>query len=101
MKGQRTAYFDLAGLWLALNLAEDSSACPETYTEDMGFFQERLRPFLVDGRVRNQAEGQSLYFKDPDGHLLELHTSCLQTRIEYYQRTRTDMEFLVGGNSNE
>lgn len=109
MKGQRTAYFDLAGLWLALNLKEDRLPRPETYThlaftvdpKDLPAFQARLRPFLVDGRIRSGAEGQSLYFKDPDGHLFELHTSCRQARIEYYQRTRSDMEFFVGGNSNE
>ncbi len=38
------------------------------------------------GRSREAGEGRSLYFHDPDGHLLEVHSSSLETRLAAYRR---------------
>lgn len=93
----RTAYFDLAGLWLALNVQEDipRSEVRQSYThtafridaadiETMAERLERLGVPLVPGRSRSPGEGISLYFRDPDGHLLEVHAGDRETRIHAY-----------------
>lgn len=49
---------------------------------------ETLGIEILKGRPRKQAEGQSLYFYDYDNHLFELHTGDLETRLEYYNRSK-------------
>ena len=44
----------------------------------------------------NQSEGASLYFLDPDGHKLEVHTSDLKARLHYKRLHATpDMCFFT------
>jgi catechol 2,3-dioxygenase-like lactoylglutathione lyase family enzyme len=47
--------------------------------EDLPAWEERLDAFgiLVEGRTTWSRGGQSVYFRDPDGHLLELATPGL------------------------
>ena len=45
---------------------------------------ERLSIDLRPDRPRSVGEGQSLYFADPDGHLLEFHTGNLAERLQAY-----------------
>lgn len=93
-----TAYFDLAGLWLALNVQADIARqeIRQSYTHiafsidavDMAAMERRLQQFgipLLPGRSRTTGEGVSLYFADPDGHLLEVHSGDRETRLDAYQ----------------
>ena len=95
---ERTAYFDLAGLWLALNVQTDIARqeIRQSYTHtafqvdaaDMAAMEQRLLDLgvaLVPGRSRTAGEGLSLYFTDPDGHLLEVHAGNRETRLDAYQ----------------
>ena len=42
----------------------------------------------------NRSEGRSLYFRDPDGHKLELHVGGLAERLTHYrQRAPEGMQF--------
>lgn len=95
---EKTAYFDLAGLWLALNVQEDITRqeIRQSYTHiafavgdaDIEVVAERLHRLgipLVPGRSRTAGEGLSLYFADPDGHLLEVHAGDRKTRLDAYQ----------------
>ena len=41
---------------------------------------------LLPGRSRSAGEGASLYFADPDGHLLEVHAGDREARLEAYQK---------------
>ncbi|MDD4659013.1 MAG: VOC family protein [Eubacteriales bacterium] len=111
VKGEKAVYMDLAGIWLALNLEPETKAA-ETYTHiafsvaegDLDTYRRRLQERGIElrpDRSRNPREGQSLYFRDPDGHLLELHTKTRTDRVEYYRRTRTDMDFFDGGKEDE
>jgi metallothiol transferase len=110
LRGPRTVYMDLAGIWLALNL-EAGARAAETYThlaftveqEDLPAWRRLLEERGVElrpDRNRHPAEGESLYFRDPDGHLLELHTKTRADRVEYYRESKTDMEFFDGGKEH-
>lgn len=96
-RDDRTAYFDLAGLWLALNVQGGipRQEIRHSYTHvaftidaaDIPKMEQRLKEFgisLLPGRTRGAGEGLSLYFADPDGHLLEAHAGDRETRINAY-----------------
>ena len=102
-KGRKLAYFDLAGLWIALNEeegeAEQGRTAPSSYThiaftvaeEELEAFEARLRSLGADvlpGRPRDPRDRPSLYFKDPDGHMFELHAGSLRDRLAYYREAK-------------
>ncbi|GFN35743.1 metallothiol transferase FosB [Tepidimicrobium xylanilyticum] len=108
VKGDKLAYFDLDGLWLALNVEEDipRNEIYKSYThisftideEDYHKKIEELRRLNVniqEGRPRHEDEGKSIYFRDPDGHLFEFHTKSREDRIDFYKRNRRDLEFFI------
>ena len=50
--------------------------------EDFAALDRRIRRSGAEVWQENQTEGASLYFLDPNGHKLEIHTSDLKSRIE-------------------
>ncbi len=106
VKGEKMAYFDLDGLWLALNVETDieRSEVNESYThiaftiteEELSSMTEKLNKLgvnILDGRARSKEDKRSIYFTDPDGHRFEFHTGTLQERLTYYQNEKKHLDF--------
>lgn len=106
VKGNTTAYFDLHGLWLALNLEKDipRQEIKQSYThtafsinenefDEAYQHLEKLGVNILDGRKRNNQDKKSIYFTDPDGHKFEFHTGTLKERMDYYKNDKKHMTF--------
>ncbi|MCM3572447.1 FosM family fosfomycin resistance protein [Mesobacillus subterraneus] len=106
VKGKNTAYFDLNGIWLALNVERDipRQEIHQSYTHiafsideaEFDMMYNRLKDLEVNvlpGRLRDEKDKMSIYFTDPDGHKFEFHTGTLQDRIKYYKQEKGHMKF--------
>ncbi|GEN86659.1 metallothiol transferase FosB [Oceanobacillus sp. FSL W8-0428] len=106
VKGRSTAYFDLNGIWLALNEEKDipRSEIQASYTHqafsvkeaELEAWEQHLKQLgvhILEGRERAEEDKQSIYFTDLDGHKFELHTGTLQERLDYYQNEKKHMRF--------
>ena len=96
---EKLAYYDLDGLWFALNQENKSL---ESYQhvafdcDDLEGLKLRLDDLgiaYLPGRKRHEEEKPSIYLKDPDKNLIEFHTGSLQDRLKHY-KTRKEVTIL-------
>lgn len=105
VKGRKLAYFDLNGIWIALNQEDvERNTTVRTYTHIAFTIEESdyellisrltaLNVTLLPGRERDEQDKRSIYFLDPDGHMFEFHTGNLQDRLQYYRAEKEHMIF--------
>ncbi|MGE6486796.1 metallothiol transferase FosB [Paenisporosarcina sp. NPDC076898] len=106
LKGRKTAYFDLDGLWLALNEETDipRNEIKESYTHMAFTITEEeyeaklvrlnhLNVSILPGRERDERDKKSIYFEDLDGHKFEFHTGTMRDRLQYYKDKKEHVEF--------
>ncbi|SDN99188.1 metallothiol transferase FosB [Halobacillus aidingensis] len=106
VRGKSTAYFDLQGMWLALNEEKDiprnENSVSYTHTAftirecDFDDAYEELVSLgvpILPGREREKRDKRSIYFTDPDGHKFEFHTGIRKDRIDYYKKAKPHMTF--------
>jgi fosfomycin resistance protein FosX len=90
----RERFFLLGGVWIAA--MEGAPPAERTYAHmafevsaaELPVFEARLPAAgaeIVPGRPRTGGEGCSLYFRDFDGRLFELHAGTLKERLEAYE----------------
>lgn len=66
--------------------------------EDQEKLKRKLDDYAItyeEGRSRNIREGNSLYIRDYDGHLIEFHDSKLEDRLKYYSEEREDVKVYI------
>lgn len=87
-KWTKGAYLSLDKLWLCLSLDEVDTRRDYTHYAfsiselHIVSFREKLRTSGVEEWKDNKSEGASIYFFDPDGHRLEVHSGDLETRLQ-------------------
>lgn len=87
------AYLEAGSLWLCLSVDAVASRVERLdythYAFDVAphHYEAVAERVLRQARTwkENRSEGASLYFLDPDGHRLELHTGSLSSRIAHYR----------------
>lgn len=103
VKGKTGAYLTAGATWFALNydlgvleskVMDYSHIAFSCSKVDFQTLKTRLLDYGCEEWSENRSEGDSLYFKDPDGHQLEIHVGNLDTRLkDMRDNPRDRMEF--------
>ena len=99
----RIAHLELFGVWTALNVepAIPRGEIWQSYTHvafsvseaQLDALAARMQAHGIveqPGRQREVGEARSIYVRDPDGHLLELHTGSREQRLAFMRGLATE-----------
>jgi catechol 2,3-dioxygenase-like lactoylglutathione lyase family enzyme len=96
VKWARGAYLQAGDDWICLSLDDETRTGPLPEYTHVAFSVSReafarcadaIREQSVRIWKENRSEGDSLYFLDPDGHKLEIHSGDLQSRLAALRET--------------
>lgn len=89
---KKLAYYDLNGLWFALNFCQEKRNMTYQHIafdcEDIEEKKRCLDEAGIDydlGRPRHKLEKASVYVRDPFMNLIEFHSGSLEDRLAYYK----------------
>jgi catechol 2,3-dioxygenase-like lactoylglutathione lyase family enzyme len=97
LKWNEGAYFTAGEMWLCLSLDKKTRTAElEEYTHTAFDVSEELfekiSNRIIESNAKifktNKSEGNSLYFLDPDGHKLEIHSGTLESRLNEYRKEK-------------
>lgn len=89
----REKFFVAGGVWIALMEGKSLSASGYGHVAfsvdeaSLDCYSEKIKSLglvVESGRPRVAGEGKSIYFRDFDGYLFELHSGTLEKRLERY-----------------
>ncbi len=106
VKWERGAYFLCGDFWFCLSLDQsDRDFSVQDYRhlafsvskENFIILKKKLIDFGCNQWSENKSEGDSFYFRDPDGHNLEIHVGDWKSRIESVKNNpwEGEIEFFV------
>jgi catechol 2,3-dioxygenase-like lactoylglutathione lyase family enzyme len=90
-KWDKGAYLTAGGFWIALNLDTSVKKAKRPDYSHMAFscsgsdfqqLKEKIMEYGCPEWSENTSEGESFYFRDPDGHKLEIHVGDLESRLQ-------------------
>ena len=93
------AYFTAGPTWIALFKDQNISKRAHNEYSHIAFTVPKAHFHKMCERIRlskaviwqeNKSEGNSLYFRDPNGHKFEIHASNLRKRVEYMRKNPWD-----------
>jgi catechol 2,3-dioxygenase-like lactoylglutathione lyase family enzyme len=87
------AYLEVGTLWLCLSKDDQVRSHPHpdythiAFSVPDGAYAALSKHIAANAKIwrENRSEGASTYFLDPDGHKLEIHLGCLESRLDYYR----------------
>jgi len=101
MKKQKSAYFLAGDLWFCIEedpavriheLPEYTHIAFSVAPSDFAAICKKIENCGTHIFKKNQSEGDSIYFLDPNGHKLEVHVGDWKSRLAVY-RAHPDTEF--------
>ena len=103
MKSKISAYFTAGNTWIALtkdeyktNKSDYSHIAFNIDSKKFNTLKNRIKDYGAKEWQENKTEGDSLYFLDPSGNKLEIHSTSLEDRIKYgKQHWEKDVEWFV------
>jgi len=103
MKSEISAYFKAGTIWIAL-VKDESKINGSDYShiafnidfKDFNDLKNKIKNYGTKEWQKNKTEGDSLYFLDPSGNKLEIHSNSLDDRIKHgKEHWKKDVEWFI------